>query len=95
MRGFGQKGRSQAARCFEWSGPYGEEFAPDKSASVWPCQAELLTVDREEYLAKECFGSNRLSKERLQLPAATTTETDHEEEQSIAQGMAKQQARKV
>jgi hypothetical protein len=31
---------------------------------------------RERYLAKEWFGSNRLSKERLQLPAATTTETN-------------------
>jgi len=27
-------GRSQAARCSGWSGPYGEEFAPDKSASA-------------------------------------------------------------
>src|SRR6516162_2632651 len=31
---------------------------------------------RERHLAKECFGSNRVSKERLQLPAATTTETN-------------------
>src|SRR6266851_6124124 len=29
-----RNGRSQAARRVGWSGPYGEEFAPDKSASA-------------------------------------------------------------
>jgi hypothetical protein len=38
-----RNGQSQAARCFEWSGPYGEEFATDKSASA-NYQAELLTA---------------------------------------------------
>ena len=31
---------------------------------------------RERYLAKEWFGSNRVGQERLQLPVATTTETN-------------------
>jgi hypothetical protein len=40
-----RNGRSQAARRVEWSGPYGEEFAPDKSASAMVNdQAELLTA---------------------------------------------------
>src|SRR5437763_16104228 len=42
--GAARNGRSQAARRFGWSGPYGEEFAPDKSASaVAVYQAEPLT----------------------------------------------------
>ena len=41
--GFRQQGRNQAARCCEWSGLNGEEFAPDKSApAVTNYPAELL-----------------------------------------------------
>ncbi len=54
----------------EW--PCGEEFAPDTSASTTSGRAPH--DPREWYLAKECFGSDRTSKERSQLPAATTTE---------------------
>ena len=54
----------------EW--PCGEEFAPDTSASTTSGRA--AHGQREWYLAKECFGSDRTSKERSQLPAATTTE---------------------
>ena len=48
---------SQPARCFEWSGPYREEFARDKSASAITGRATY--ENRERYLAKECVGSNR------------------------------------
>ena len=37
-----------------------------------PCRA--ADENRQRYLAKECVGSNRGRQERLQLPAATTTE---------------------
>jgi hypothetical protein len=75
-----RNGGSQAARCFGWSGPYGEEFAPDKSASATTnIPGRAAHGERERYLAKECVGSNRIGKERSQLPAATTTETKPEE----------------
>jgi hypothetical protein len=76
MRGLGEKSPSQAARRSVWSGPYGEEFAPDKSASAGSCPAELLAGYRGRYLAKECVGSNRIGKERLQLPAAKRRQPD-------------------
>jgi hypothetical protein len=38
---------------------------------------------RERYLAKECVGSNRVGKERSQLPVATTTETNPENETTV------------
>ena len=61
-------GLTQPARCIGWSGPWGEEFAPDKSAPATTRQG--LSRTRERYLAKECVGSNRVRKERLQLPVA-------------------------
>ena len=42
-----------------------------------PRQGRASHGQRERYLAKECVGSNRMRKERSQLPAATTTETNH------------------
>jgi hypothetical protein len=44
--------------------PWGEEFAPDKSASA-TTRAEPLTNHRERYLAKECVGSNRALKRTI------------------------------
>jgi hypothetical protein len=45
MRRPGQQWSRPAARRSEWSGPYGEEFALDKSASALSrTQAELLTA---------------------------------------------------
>ena len=46
-----------AARCFGWSGPCGEEFAPDKSVSATTGRASHGYHER--YLSKECVGSNR------------------------------------
>src|SRR4029450_1318914 len=48
----------QAARRVVWSGPYGEEFAPDKSASALPTTGRAVHDYREQYLEKECVGSN-------------------------------------
>jgi hypothetical protein len=73
--GFGQKWLSQAARCSEWSGPYGEEFATDKSASA-NYQAELLTAIVSGTSRRNVLGAIAFCKERLQLPVATTTETN-------------------
>ena len=42
--GVDQKWLKPDARGFGWSGPYGEEFALDKSASATDYQAELLTA---------------------------------------------------
>src|SRR5262245_28468409 len=45
MRRPGSHGPVSAARCFGWSGPDGEEFARDKSASAGAsAPAELLTA---------------------------------------------------
>ena len=41
-----------------------------------PLQGRATHACRERYLAKEWFGSNRVGQERLQLPVATTTETN-------------------
>ena len=62
---------SQSARPFEWSGLSGEEFAVDKYASA--ATGGASHDQRERSLAKECVGSNRARKERLQHPVATTT----------------------
>jgi len=40
-----------------------------------PLRSRAAHGYRERYLAKEFVGSKRVCKERLQLPAATTTET--------------------
>src|SRR5690348_4989948 len=56
-------GLTQPARCIEWSGPWGEEFAPDKSAPATTRQG--LSRTRERYLAKECVGSNRALKRTI------------------------------
>ena len=56
----------------EWQA--GEAFAPDESASAGSAPAEPPAGSRRRSLAKEWVGSNRVRKERLQLPVATTTE---------------------
>jgi hypothetical protein len=74
---FGQKWRSRSARRFGWSGPYGEEFAPNKSASAMTdCKAELLTVIVSSNIAKECVGSNR----QLKRTIATSRSDDNPDE---------------
>ena len=60
----------------EWTS--GEEFALDKYASAKPGGASHDKRGRR--LAKECVGSNRVRKERLQHPVATTTEANPENE---------------
>jgi hypothetical protein len=77
--GFGEKSPSQAARRSVWSGPDGEEFAPDKSASAEADdQAELPASIASSTSRRNVLGAIAYGKERLQLPVATTTETNPE-----------------
>jgi len=77
--GLGEKSPSQAARCSVWSGPDGEEFAPDKSASAEADdQAELPASIASSTSRRNVLGAIAYGKERLQLPVATTTETNPE-----------------
>jgi hypothetical protein len=55
-----------ATRRLGWSGPYGEEFAPDKSASAIKGRADHAWRDRHP--AKECVGSNRNEKNDRNFP---------------------------
>src|SRR5262245_30000830 len=52
-----RNGRGPAARRVEWSGPDGEEFAPDKSASARTYPAELLTAIVSGTLRRNVFGA--------------------------------------
>jgi hypothetical protein len=70
-------GRRQAARCFEWSGPYGEEFAPDKSASA-NYQAELLTA-----IVSGTSRRNVLGAIALKRTIATSRSDDNRDESKI------------
>ena len=58
------------ARCVEWSG-----LSVRNSHQInmhLPRPGRVAHGERERCLAKECVGSNRLGKERSQLPAAAT-----------------------
>src|SRR5215468_1097677 len=80
--GPGSQGSVSAARCFGWSGPDGEEFALDKSASAEAkAPAELLTAvvggtSRRNVLgaiaAKRTIATSRSE--------ATTTESEPDEQ---------------
>jgi hypothetical protein len=61
-----QTSNEPATRRFGWSGPYGEEFAPDKSASAIKGRADHARRDRHP--AKECVGSNRIEKNDRNFP---------------------------
>jgi hypothetical protein len=62
-------GRSQAARRFGWSGPYGEEFAPDKSASaLTDYQAEPLTVIVSGSSRRNVLGAIAFEKNDCNFP---------------------------
>jgi len=62
-------GRGQAARRVEWSGPYGEEFAPDKSASAMTkYQAELLTVNVSGTSRRNVLGAIASEKNDCNFP---------------------------
>jgi hypothetical protein len=60
--------RGQAARRFEWSGPYGEEFAPDKSASATTYPAELLTANVSGTSRRNVLGAIALEKNDRNFP---------------------------
>src|SRR5262249_36652909 len=78
-------GGSRPARRCVWSGPDGEEFAPDTSASARVrYRAELLTVTVSGTLRRNVLGAIALGKERSQLHVATTTETKPEKRQHQA-----------
>ena len=67
--GLGEKAPSQAARGSGWSGPYGEEFAPDKSASATTdYQAELLTVIVSGSLRRNVLGAIAFAKNDCGFP---------------------------
>jgi hypothetical protein len=68
-----RNGGSPAARRVEWSGPYGEEFASDKSASAMTYPAELLTVivsgtSRRNVLGAIAFEKNDCNFPRRRQP---------------------------
>src|SRR5262249_6667432 len=59
----------QAARRFVWSGPYGEEFAPDKYASAMTeYQAELLTVSVSGTSRRNVLGAIASEKNDCNFP---------------------------
>jgi hypothetical protein len=64
-----RNGRSQAARCFGWSGPYGEEFAPDKSASAMTdYQAELFAAIASSTSRRNVLGAIAFEKNDCNFP---------------------------
>src|SRR6186713_2479468 len=65
-------GPGQAARRFGWSGPGGEEFAPDKSASalLLQRQAEPLALSVSGVLRRNVLGAIALVTRTMQLPEA-------------------------
>ena len=71
-------GNPPARRCV-WSGPAGRNSHQIRPHLPGSLPGRAAHDSRERYLAKECVGSNRVSKERWQLPVATPTETKAEE----------------
>src|SRR5262249_34203669 len=66
---FVSDGGSRPARCCVWSGPYGEEFAPDTSASARICfRAELLTVIESGTLRRNVLGAIASDKNDCNFP---------------------------
>jgi hypothetical protein len=62
-------GHSQPARLSGWSGPYGEEFAPDKYASAMPTElAELLTFTVSSPLRRNVLGAIASAKNDRNFP---------------------------
>ena len=67
--GLGPCGPKSAARCFGWSGPDGEEFAPAKSASAETDDpAELLTVSVSGTLRRNGLGAIASAKNARNFP---------------------------
>jgi hypothetical protein len=61
-------GPSSAARCCGWSGPCGEEFAPDKSASAGIELAELLAVIVSSTWRRNVLGAIAFDKNDCNFP---------------------------
>ena len=57
-----------------------------ENEKVWKTAWPFSRSTGERYLPKEWFGSNRMSKERLQLPAATTSEGRRHVQHVLATG---------
>jgi hypothetical protein len=69
-----------------WSGPYGEEFAPDKSASAGTDdQAELLTVIVSGSSRRNVSGAIALEKNDGSFPRQRQPESSRERDRSERQ----------
>ena len=67
--GLGQPWPGQAARCSGWSGPHGEEFAPDKSASArTDDRAEPPAITVGGTLRRNVLGAIALEKNDCSFP---------------------------
>ena|SRR5579885_1450796 len=76
--GLGSQGPVSAARCFGWSGPDGEEFALDKSASAGAeAPAELLTAVVGGTSRRNVLGAIA-SKRTIATSRSEATTTDSE-----------------
>ena len=75
--GLGEQSPSQAARRSVWSGPSGEEFAPDKSASATTdYQAELLTVSMSGASRRNVLGAIASEKNDCNFPQRSDDNRD-------------------
>jgi hypothetical protein len=63
-----RQGGGQAVRRGEWSGPDGEEFALDSSASAEPCPAELLAITVSGTLRRNVSGAIASAKNDRNFP---------------------------
>ena len=75
-------GPGQPARRFGWSGPGGEEFAPDKSASAgpeWP--AGPLPADGSGTSRRNVLGAIALEKNDCSFPWRSDDNRDESPEQ--------------
>jgi hypothetical protein len=70
--------RSNHSRTMLWiEGPYGEEFAPDKSASAkTDYQAELLTVTVSSTLRRNVLGAIAFEKNDCNFPQRSDDNRD-------------------
>jgi hypothetical protein len=80
--GFGQQGPRPAARRFGWSGPDGEEFVPDTSASAGTDnQTELLTITVSGSSRRNVLGAIALEKNDCSFPWRRQPRRTSEEQQ--------------
>ena len=82
---FVSDGGSPPARRCVWSGPYGEEFAPDTSASaLLPDGAELLTVLVSGTLRRNVLGAIASEKNDCNFPKRSDDNRDESRKEPTA-----------